>query len=41
MNKYEKGIKVSDYEMETEINPHIIREIGLEKWSLVITPYAN
>ena len=41
MNKYEKGIKVSDYEMETEINPHIIREEGLEKWSLVITPYAN
>ena len=41
MDKYEKGIKVSDYEMETEINPHIIREEGLEKWSLVITPYAN
>ena len=41
MNKYEKGIKVSDYEMETEIKPYIIREIGLEKWSLVITLYAN
>ena len=41
MVKYEKGIKVSDYEMETEINPYIIREEGLEKWSLVITPYAN
>lgn len=41
MKKYEKGIKISDYEMETEINPHIIREEGLEKWSLVITPYAN
>ena len=39
--KYEKGIKVSDYEMETKINTHIIRETGLEKWSLVITPYAN
>lgn len=28
--KYETGIKVSDYEMETKINPHIIREEGLE-----------
>lgn len=36
-----RGIKVLDYEMETEINPHIIREEWLEKWSLVITPYAN
>lgn len=41
MKEYEKGIKISDYEMETKINPHIIREEGLEKWSLVITPYAN
>ena len=39
--EYEKGIKISDYEMETKINPHIIREEGLEKWSAVITPYAN
>ena len=39
--KYEKGIKVSNYEMESKINPHIIREEGLEKWSLVITPYTN
>lgn len=39
--KYEKGIKISDCEMETIINPHIIREEGLEKWSLVITPYVN
>lgn len=38
---YEKGKKVSDYEIENEINPHIIREIELEKWSLVITPYVN
>lgn len=41
MKEYEKGIKISDYEMETKINPYIIREEGLEKWSLVITPYAN
>ena len=39
--EYQKGIKVSDYEMETKINTHIIREEGLEKWSLVITPYTN
>lgn len=39
--KYKSGIKISDYEVETEINPHIIREEGLEKWSLVITPYTN
>ena len=41
LEEYEKGIKISDYEMETQINPHIIREEGLEKWSLIITPYAN
>ena len=41
MKKYEKGIKISDYELETKINPHIIREEELEKWSLIITPYAN
>ena len=39
--KYETGIKISDYDMDTKINPHIIREEGLEKWSLIITPYAN
>ena len=39
--EYETGIKISDYEMEAKINPHIIREEGLEKWSLIITPYAN
>ena len=39
--EYEKKIKISDYEIETKINPHIIREEGLEKWSVVITPYAN
>ena len=41
MKEYEKGIKISDYEMETRINPYIIREEGIEKWSLVITPYVN
>ena len=35
---YDKGIKVSDIEMNEKINPHIIREEGLEKWSIVITP---
>ena len=39
--KYEKGIKISDTEMEEEINPHIIREENLEKWSIVIAPWAN
>ena len=39
--KYNKGIKISDSEMKTYINPHIIREEGLEKWSIIITPYAN
>ena len=41
LKEYKKGIKISDYELETKINPYIIREKGLEKWSLVITPYAN
>lgn len=39
--EYKKGIKISDYEMETKIEPYIIREIGLEKWSIIITPYPN
>lgn len=38
---YEKGIKISDDVMEKEVNPHIIREEGLEKWSIVITPWIN
>ena len=38
---YDKGIKVSDIEMNNEINPHIIREEGLEKWIFVITPWSN
>ncbi len=39
--KYETGIQALDYDVETNIAPHIIREQGLEKWSLVITPWAN
>lgn len=39
--EYEKGIKISDYEMENYVNKHIIRDKGLEKWSLYITPFAN
>ncbi len=38
---YQKGIEVTDYYMENYVNPHIIREEGLEKWSIVITPYTN
>ena len=38
---YKKGILVSDYDMETNVNPHIIREQGLEKWSIIITPWSN
>ena len=37
---YQKGIDVSDYEMEHNIEPHIIREEKLEKWSITITPFA-
>lgn len=37
--EYQKGTVISDYEMETKINPYIIREEGLEKWSVIITPY--
>ena len=39
--KYEKGIIVSERDIENNINPHIIREEGLEKWSIVITPWTN
>ncbi len=38
--KYEKGIQVSESEMEFA-NRHIIREEGLEKWSIVITPWVS
>ena len=38
---YEKGIKISDYEMENYVNKHIIRDEGIEKWSLFITPFAD
>lgn len=39
--EYQKGIVVTDYEIENKINPHIIREKGLEKWSIIITPFDN
>ena len=32
---YQKGIDVSDYEMEHNIEPHIIREEKLERWEEV------
>lgn len=38
--EYAKGITISDDYMDTYVNPHIIREEGLEKWSIVITPNA-
>lgn len=38
---YQKGIKVTDYDMDNNVNPHIIREEGLEKWSIIITPWSN
>ncbi len=38
---YKKGTEVTDYCMESYVNPHIIREEGLEKWSITITPFAN
>lgn len=38
--KYEKGIQVTVSQIDF-INKHIIREKGLEKWSIVITPFAN
>ncbi len=38
--KYEKGIQVTVSQIDF-INRHIIREKGLEKWSIVITPFAN
>lgn len=38
---YQKGTQVTDYYMENYVDPHLIREAGLEKWSIVITPYAN
>ena len=39
-DEYKKDIEVSYEEME-KADLHIIREEGLEKWSIVITPYAN
>ncbi len=37
---YEKKVTISESEMK-DINTHLIREEGLEKWSIVITPYAS
>lgn len=37
---FQKGIEITDYHMDKFVNPHIIRESGLEKWSIVITPWA-
>jgi hypothetical protein len=37
--KYEKGVKVNMSEID-KMNEHIIREEGLEKWSIVITPFS-
>lgn len=39
--EYEKGLKISKYEMENYVNKHIIRDKGLEKWSIFITPFTN
>ena len=39
--KYEKGIIVSERDIENNINPHIIREEGLKKCIIVITPWTN
>lgn len=37
---FNKGIQITDYYMENFVSPHIIREEGLEKWSIVITPWS-
>lgn len=36
--EYQKGIKVDKIEMRKIENNHIIRENGIEKWSILITP---
>ena len=38
---YPKGIVVTDYEMDREVNTHIIREQDLENYSITITPWVN
>ena len=38
---YQKGIVITDYEMDKDINTHIIREQGLENYSITITPWAS
>jgi len=37
---YEKGYQVNISETEL-IDSHIIREEGIEKWSIVITPFSS
>lgn len=37
---FQKGIEVSDYYMDRFVNPNIIREEGIEKWSIIITPWT-
>ena len=39
--EYQKGITISDCDMENNINPHIIREKGLENYSITITPWIS
>lgn len=31
--------EITDYYMINYVNPHIIRELGLEKWGITITPF--
>lgn len=38
---YQKGMVITDYEMNRDINTHIIREQGLENYSITITPWVN
>jgi transposase len=38
--KYEKGLKIEKKEMNQLEEKHIFREEGLEKWSIVITPFS-
>lgn len=37
--EYEKGIVIPKKEFDKIENDYVIREEGIEKWSLVITPY--
>lgn len=37
---YQKGIIVTDLDLENNIDPHLIREQNLENYSITITPYT-